>query len=128
MGHAANIVETLKSPEYVEITVEYLDDETNEVVLKKTYKGTGRFDIEGIIRGVLKDLNSTKDAVLPKKGVLLPPPEVIDTGLIDFRKTLSQLDIIYKLIQMGILDKTDQKVVAFVNKLKNILPIYWDQI
>ena len=67
------------------------------------------------------------DALTINTGTV-PAPTPDDAGLIEFRQDLRRLDIVYKLVQMKVVEATDTRVVNFVNKLKAALPTYWNRI
>jgi len=67
------------------------------------------------------------DALTINTGTV-PAPTPDEAGLIEFRQNLRRLDIVYKLVQMKVVEATDTRVVNFVNKLKAALPTYWNSI
>ena len=67
------------------------------------------------------------DALVINTGAV-PSPTPDDAGLAGFRQDLRRLDIVYKLVQMKVVEATDTRVVNFVNKLKAALPTYWNSI
>ena len=73
------------------------------------------------------DALNAVDAIDIKTGAV-SAPKTVDSGLADFKQSLRKLDVIYKLVQMKVIDAADAKVVAFVNNLKTALGTYWDSI
>lgn len=67
------------------------------------------------------------DALTINTGAV-PAPTPDDAGLAEFKQNLRRLDVVYKLVQMKVIEATDTRVVNFVNKLKAALPTYWNNI
>lgn len=74
----------------------------------------------------VKALDAVDALTINTGSVPAPTPE--DAALAEFRQDLRRLDIVYKLVQMKVVEATDSRVVGFVNKLKTSVVTYWNSI
>jgi hypothetical protein len=128
MGWTATKTIVSKDQDMVSVTVQYTNGVTS---FSETYKASGIVGaswIPDIVANKILNLNAANNLTIIT-GPVTPTPVIIpDETFLQFQLDLRRLDIILKLIQAKALDATDTKVVAFVNRIKNALPTYWDKI
>lgn len=130
MAWTAIVGEICRAADQIEVEVGYFKDGVHQ--FNKMYRTSSAPPVDWLENTAKKTIERLEQLDITQISTGLigepEPPEPIDPGLVAFRQDLRRLDVILKLVQLGVLAPDHAKVVEFITRFRTELITYWSEI